>query len=143
MTFCMRSSERLKEIARRNSSAFAAGEVGDDHRHLQHLFLEQGDAEGAFESGFEAVVDVIDGLLAVAAVEVGMHHAADDGAGADQRDLDAEVVELARLHASAGWRSGRVIRSGTCRWYRRGRWSRRWQGRPWGELARSTGRPRF
>jgi hypothetical protein len=85
---------------------------------------------------------LIDGLQAVAAVEVGVHHVADDGTGADDGDLDDDVVEALAGACGAGWPSGRGFRSGRRRWCRRAASWRRWRGRLWGWCARSTGRPR-
>lgn len=63
------------------------------------MFLEKWDAEGALEDGLEQRVDVIDLFLPVAAVEVGMDEIADDGAGANEGNLDSDVVEDFWLHA--------------------------------------------
>ncbi len=74
---------------------FGAGEVADDHGHAEELLLKEGDAEGAFEDGLEGGDGVGDGFFFLAAAHVGVHHFADDGAGADDGDLDDEVVEAA------------------------------------------------
>ena len=76
----------------------AAGEAGDLHRHPQQLLLEDRHAEGAAQDRLERRVRVLDRLAAGAAVQVRVHHLADDRARADDRDLDDEVVEGARLH---------------------------------------------
>ena len=67
-----------------------------------------GTPERAFQNFFDLVVGVIDILLVVAAAEVGVDHAALDGAGADDGDFDDEVVVAAwpqaREHAHLGAR---------------------------------------
>ena len=83
-----------------------AVEAGDDHGHAEDLFLEERDAEGAGEDGFEGGVDVVDRLAAVAAVEVGVDEVADDRAGADDGDLDGEVVEGPGPHDGQGGHLG-------------------------------------
>ena len=85
---------------------FGAVEVGDDHGHFEDLLLEEGDAEGALEDGLEAGVDVVDGSFAIATVEVGVDHFADDGAGADDGDFDDDVVEAFGFHAGEGGHLG-------------------------------------
>ena len=72
-------------------------EPGDVDRHLHQLLLEQRHAERLAEAVLEQRVEVRDRLLAVAPADVRVHRAALDRAGPDQRDLDDEVVEPARL----------------------------------------------
>ena len=76
-----------------------AAEVGDDHGHLEHLLLEQGDTEGATEHGLEAGMDVVDVLFSIPPIEIGMDHFSDDGTGTDDGDLDDDVIKALRLHA--------------------------------------------
>ena len=85
----------------------------------------------------EQRVQVGDRLLPVAAPDVGMHRAALDRAGPDQRDLDHEVVEACAAAAAAASPSAPATRSGTRRPCRPGTASRRprplagwWRGRP-------------
>ncbi len=78
---------------------FAGREVGGDHRDLHHLFLENRHAERALEHAAQRRARVADGLGCAAALEVRMHHAALDRAGAHDRDLDDQVVKAARLKA--------------------------------------------
>ena len=75
----------------------AGAEAGHVDGHLHELLLEQRDAEGLGQRRLEQRVQVGDRLLAVAAADVGVHRAALDGAGADEGDLDHEVVEGAGL----------------------------------------------
>jgi hypothetical protein len=75
------------------------GVVGADHGNLHDLLLEEGDSEGPVQDGGEAGVRGGLALLAFPAAEIGVDHAALDGAGADDRDLHDEVVELAGLEA--------------------------------------------
>ena len=70
------------------------GESGGDDRELHGLLLEERDAEGAAEDGLDRGVGVGDGVLAVAPAEVGVDHVALDGAGADNRHLDDQIVEV-------------------------------------------------
>ncbi len=74
-------------------------EAGHVDRHLHQLLLEQRHAERLAERVLEQRVEVGDRLLAVAAADVGVHRAALDRARPDQRHLDHEVVEAARLEA--------------------------------------------
>ena len=74
---------------------FGAGEVGDDHGHAEQLFLKERHTEGSLEHWLEQRMRVGDFFLALAAAHVGMHHFADDGAGANDGDLDDDVVEAA------------------------------------------------
>ena len=107
----MSSPMRLKAAAHADGLAelfgFGSGEVADDHGHAEELLLKEGDAEGAFEDGLEFGDGVGDGLFAaLAAAHVGVHHFADDGAGADDGDLDDEVVEAAGGVAGDGGHLG-------------------------------------
>lgn len=68
--------------------------------------MEEGDAEGALEDGLEGGVDVFDGFAVGAAVEVGVDEVPDDGAGADDGDLDGEVIEDGGLHDGEGGHLG-------------------------------------
>ena len=72
---------------------FASGEVGGDHGDAQQLLLKERNAERALEHGFERRVRVSDCFASLAALDKGIHHLADDGAGADDRDLHHDVVE--------------------------------------------------
>ena len=98
---------RLKvAMARRSRSASprreAAGLDGDAHR----LLLEQGNAKRLLEDRFQFRLRVFRLFLSLAAAQIGMDHVALDRPGPDDRHLDDEVVEFARLqprqHAHLG-----------------------------------------
>ena len=74
-------------------------EPGDVDGHLHELFLEQRDAERLLQRLLEQRMQVGDGLEPVAAADVGMHRPTLDRTGADERHLDNQVVERARLQA--------------------------------------------
>ena len=76
-----------------------AGEPADGHAHLHELLLEHRDAERALEHRHELGVGVGHLLLPELALDERVHGPALDGAGADQRDLDHEVVEPPGLQA--------------------------------------------
>ena len=59
-----------------------------------------------FSAGFQLRVRVGDRLQAVLAADVGVHRVALDRPGPDQRDLDDQVVELARLEPGQGGHLG-------------------------------------
>ena len=75
----------------------ARGEAGGDDGHLHALLLKERDAKRALEHRLERRVRVRDRLLTGAPPQVRMHHLALDGPRPDERDLDDEVVEVARL----------------------------------------------
>ena len=72
---------------------FASGEVGHDHRNAQQLFLKKRYAERALQHRLERGMRIGDGFAALPALQKGIHHLADDRAGADDRDLHHDVVE--------------------------------------------------
>jgi hypothetical protein len=73
-------------------------EARADDGDLHGLFLEERHAEGLAQDLAQGVGGEVHLLLAVAAAEVGVDHVALDRPGADDRDLDHEVVEGARPH---------------------------------------------
>ena len=79
----------------------AGGEAGQRHRHLEHLLLVEDDAERFRQHRLEQGM-VVDGLigedLARSLARAGRrgYRAADDRARADDRDLDDQVVQVAR-----------------------------------------------
>ncbi len=73
--------------------------VGGDDGQFHHLFLEQRHAQGAFEHRLQFRRGEVDGFLAIPAAQVGMHHVALDRPGADDGDLDHQVVEGLRAQA--------------------------------------------
>src|SRR5690606_21190652 len=77
----------------------AGREAAGDDGQLHRLLLKQRHAEGFAEDGVDLGRELRDGLVAAAAAEVGVDHVALDGAGADDGDLDDEVVELPRAEA--------------------------------------------
>ena len=68
-------------------------EAGRDHRDPQELFLEERDAQCPLQDRLERGVGILHGRQAAPAVEEGMDHPPDDGAGPDDRDLHDDVVE--------------------------------------------------
>ena len=69
----------------------------DGHGDLHELLLEQRHPERPLQHRLEHRMLVRDRLAAGGAPDVRVHRAALDRAGADERDLDDEVVEAARL----------------------------------------------
>ena len=97
LNFSIRALLRFEPMAWRSSSASAGREPGDVDGHLHQLLLEQRHTQRLAERVLQQRMQVGDRLLAVAAADVGMHRPALDGTGTDQRDLDHQVVEAARL----------------------------------------------
>ena len=99
---------------------FARREPGRDHRQLHDLFLEDRHPERALEHSLHAaalvrrrrggarVIDRFAAFGACARVQIRMHHAALDRSGANDRDLDHEVVEAPGFQA----RQHRHLRAG-------------------------------
>ena len=87
----------------------AGREAGDVDGHLHELLLEQRHAERLGQRRLEQRVQVGDGLLAVAAADVGMDRAALDGTGTDEGDLDHQVVEGAGLEPGQGGHLGPAL----------------------------------
>ncbi|MNQ46344.1 hypothetical protein D3C85_601570 [compost metagenome] len=73
--------------------------VGGDYRQLHDLLLEQRNPQGALEDDLEFRGGIDDRLLAIAAAQVGMNHVPLDRPGADDGDLDHQVVESLRPQA--------------------------------------------
>ncbi len=65
----------------------AAGEAGGHHRHAQQLLLEERHAERAREHRLERRMQRHDRLPPGAAIQIRMHHVADDRPGTDDRHL--------------------------------------------------------
>lgn len=80
----------------------AAGEVGEFHGEFEHLFLKKNNAEGAAQDGgdevIDAGIDVGDGFESGAAADERVGKMADDGAGADDGDLDGDIVKAGGAH---------------------------------------------
>ena len=77
----------------------AAGEAGGDHRHAQQLLLKQRHAQRPPQHRFERGMQAIERFPALPAIQIRVHHFADDRARADDRHLHHDVVKLHRLHA--------------------------------------------
>ena len=71
----------------------AGTETGGDHHQLDHLLLENGNAQGARQHFLYARIRVLDLFLSMAAAQVGMHHVALDRSGAHDRHFDHQVVK--------------------------------------------------
>ena len=74
----------------------ASAETGRHLRHLDHLFLEDGYAEGASQHRLHLRRGILHRLYSLAAAQVGMHHVALDGTGADDGHFDHQVIETGR-----------------------------------------------
>ena len=66
-------------------------------RHLQHLLLVDDDTVGILEHGYQALVQVLDGLKPATAAHERMHHAALQRARPEECDLVDQVAEVLRL----------------------------------------------
>ena len=75
----------------------SCGESSRHDREGHGLLLEERHAERLSQHRADRLVGVVNGLLSAAAAEVRMHHVALDRAGTNDRYLDDEVVEAARL----------------------------------------------
>ena len=75
----------------------AGREAGAFDRDLHRLFLKQRHAERLAEHLLKLGRGIVDRLLAFAPAQIGMHHVALDRTGPDDRHLDDEIVEGARL----------------------------------------------
>ncbi len=78
------------------------GEAGAVDRELHELFLKQRHPQRLSQCRLHRRVVVGDRFDAVAPLDVGMHRPALDRPGADQRDLDHQVVEHPRLQSRQG-----------------------------------------
>ncbi len=74
-------------------------EPGADDRDLHRLFLKKRHPQGLAEHLAQFVGRVFDILLARAPAQIGMDHVALDRPGADDRDLDHQIVEFLGLQA--------------------------------------------
>ena len=97
-------THRLAEAVR-----LPRGEPGDVDRHLHELLLEQRHAERPLQALLEQRVRIGDRLLTVATAEVRMDRAALDRPGADERDLDHEVVEALGAEPRQGRHLGAAL----------------------------------
>ena len=76
----------------------AAREIAHHHRNSQELFLKKRHPQRAFEDRDQPRVVVGLGLLAGPPRQIGMHQVALDGARADDRHFDADIVKTPGLH---------------------------------------------
>ena len=101
--FALEGLKAPAPLPRRHGAAqlirLAGGEARRHHREFDHLLLEDRDAEGAFEHLAHRIARIGHRLLAFAAAQIRMHHVALDRAGADDRDLDHQIVVAGRLEA--------------------------------------------
>ncbi len=74
----------------------ARGIPGGDYRKLHYLLLKNRHAERLPEHRFEVRMWIDHRLLAVASPQVGVHHAAGDGAGTHDAHLDDDIVVACR-----------------------------------------------
>ncbi len=77
---------------------FRPGEPGHVHPHAKHLFLEQRHAQRAFQYLLAGRMDVIHSLTSIAPVEVWMNEIPDDRPGANNGDLDRQIIKRCRPH---------------------------------------------
>jgi hypothetical protein len=70
-----------------------AGEAGTVHRNLQDLLLVEHDAERLFQDRTQARMKVGHRLFPLLAAQIRMDCVSLDRTGADDRDLDHQVVE--------------------------------------------------
>ena len=78
---------------------FRRWEPGTDYRDLHRLLLKQRHAIGFLQHVAQLLGGIIDALFAVTAPQIRMNHVALDRTGTYDRDLDDQIVELARLEA--------------------------------------------
>ncbi len=87
------SFQRDEHHAAGGGGALVAGDDASGiHGDLDHLILEDGDAERALQYVLYCRRRIVHRFLAFVAPQVGMHHAAGDGAGPHNGDLNSEVV---------------------------------------------------
>src|ERR1051325_2599457 len=81
--------------------SLAARKVCHHHRDLEHLFLEERNAERPLQDGFQSLfISIITYFfLALPAREVRMHEMSLNWAGPDDRDFNDDVIKASRLHA--------------------------------------------
>ena len=78
---------------------FAARESRGNHGHAQQLFLKQRHAQRAREHRFERRMQTIGRLASLAALQIRMHHFADDRPRPNDGDLHHNVVKTCWLQA--------------------------------------------
>ena len=89
-------------LERRERAAQAVRLIGGEIRahdgDLHRLFLKQRHAQRLAQHRAEFVRGEGHLLLSVAAADIGVDHVALNGAGPDDRDLDHQIIEIARAH---------------------------------------------
>ena len=75
------------------------GEIGPHNGDLHRLFLKQWHAQRFAQHRAQRVRRKADLLLSVPSPDIGMHHIALNGAGADNRNLDHQIIEITWPHA--------------------------------------------
>ena len=93
-----RSCERVNPIARRSSSASAAVKPPSSIASRRICSWKSTTPERPLEDRPRPLIGVRDGLLPRAPLQVRVDGVALDRPGADDRDLDRQVVEIERLH---------------------------------------------
>ena len=73
-------------------------EIRRDDCELHHLLLEDRHAERALQDAPHCIARIGDRLELLPAAQIRMHHSPLDRTGADDRDLDHQVVVILRLH---------------------------------------------
>ena len=90
-----------RKLERRHAAAkrigFRRRETGTDDRHLHRLFLKQRNAQRLFQHTTQFRRGILDFLQPVATAQIGMHHIALDRSRPDDRHLNNDIVERARL----------------------------------------------
>ncbi len=74
-------------------------ETGRDNGDAHGLFLKQRNAQGLAQNILQILGREFHPLLAGPAAQIGVDHVALDGTGADDGDLDHQVIEIARAQA--------------------------------------------
>src|SRR5207253_3653293 len=75
---------------------FGAREAGALHRDFQNLLLVENDTERLFQDWLQARMDVHHRFPALLAPQIRMYRVALDRAGADDGDLDDQIIERFR-----------------------------------------------
>ncbi len=78
---------------------FARGKITERNRDAHGLFLEDRNTERALEDRSQALVGISHRLESLAPSQIRMNHVTLDRTGADDRDLDDEIVKTGRLEA--------------------------------------------
>ena len=131
----IRSMPRLEPIARRSRSASSPVQSPIAIAISISCSWNSGTPRVRSSTGSSDGCGVGDLLAAGRPADVGVHRAALDRPGTDQRDLDRQVVEARAAAAGAACRSGHGSRPGRPRSSRPGRACRRPPAPPWGSSS--------